>query len=713
MATENSQMIADISANKVSLLFSLMVLLVSTMLVTLSWAFINGSANFSIDTALLILLPVILLSGICGLVFKILLTARLNKLTEPLQQIDETLPLLLAKRYDKADESFHTLAEAATSKQIISISEQLLKLSTSMAAIDEKTAKRARENFSQSDELRQQLQHIRHLISNAQMLIMTVDDAMEVQFFNTYAEQITGVAADTITHMGVGNLLSANDWQDTQRYYHGLLYGQIKLAHQETEIIDADGHLRNIWWLHSMLDDPDKKLILSVGHDVTEEKGVEKRVVWLAAHDALTGALNAAKFQELFAESLNNAERYDKHHTLLYLHTDFPEYQKQDPQLTQQMTDEMRVSIAEALQKITRQTDMLARINEHDFAILQPETTDESRRLFTEKILNHLDDLALITPGKKLPLHFYIGVIDYPYQKAETSELLAFAELAAVRAKHESAKVSASHVFEPSEQTAKELKQRVFWKKRIQQALTENRFTVHYQPILELKTQRIAGHEGYLRLLDKDSGEALPAGNFIEIAEKQGLVEEIDQLVLRDIFARAANNRRGEQMFFINLSVQSLQPNKLLPRIKKLLEHHKLEGRQIVIEINETVISEQTDSLKLLMTALKPLSVRFAIDDFGFDGSVSKYGFASFSLLQALPVAFVKINGRFIRDLHNNIHDQLFVKTLVDEASARGVKIIAECVENEEVMSFLTDSGVDYAQGYFIGHPASALQTEF
>ncbi|MDT8312023.1 MAG: EAL domain-containing protein, partial [Methylophaga sp.] len=156
----------------------------------------------------------------------------------------------------------------------------------------------------------------------------------------------------------------------------------------------------------------------------------------------------------------------------------------------------------------------------------------------------------------------------------------------------------------------------------------------------------------------------------------------------------------------------SLEPNKLLPQLKKLLTHFKLSGRQIILEVSEDVAVSHTDSLKLLMTAVKQLDIRFAIDDFGFDGTLSKYGFSSFTLLQNLPVDFVKINGRFIRDLHNNSHDQLFVKALAEEAQLHGVKTIAAGVENDEVMGLLKSYGVDYAQGYFIGHPSASLQTD-
>lgn len=714
MASAQPNKIVGIAINKIALLTFVVVLIGAIIVAAIGWGLSNGFAAFAVDKASIILSLIILLSLISGAIVHQLVKTQLQRLAAQLHIVNETLPLLIAKRYEKVDEHLQPLNEPSIGTEITLISEQLRKLAISTANIDDQAARRVRDCYSQTDAFRLQLEHVRRLISNAQMLIMTINTRMEIQFFNNYAEKIMGVVADEIINIGAGNLFSSNDWRETERHYQALLAGDIRMAHQETEIIDGNGHIRNIWWLHSMLDDPESRQILSVGHDITDEKGVEKRVVWLSNYDALTGLANAVKFQEAFVESLANAQRYHKHHTMQYLHFDFPMYQKLDSDLTQQMTDEMRVNIANTLQELIRQTDTLARINEHDFAILQPETTDEGRQRFTEKLLSQMAQLNLTTPKKKLPVCVHIGVIDYPYQNADASELFAFAELAAVRAKHQDAKTSSFHVFEPNEQTANELKDRVFWKKRIQNALQKEQFVIHYQPVMALASKRIVGYEGFLRLLDEETGEALPAGKFIEIAEKQGLIEEIDQFVLKQIFAKAAASRESmsQQLFAINLSTMSLEPNKLLPQLKKLLAHFKVSGRQIILEISEDVAVANTDSLKLLMTAVKQLDIRFAIDDFGFDGTLSKYGFSSFSLLHKLPVDFVKINGRFIRDMHNNSHDQLFVKALAEEAQLHGVKTIAAGVENDEVMSLLNSYGVDYAQGYFIGHPSASLQTD-
>ncbi|HET8807937.1 MAG TPA: diguanylate cyclase, partial [Methylophaga sp.] len=383
MASAQSNRIAGIAVNKIAVLSSVLVFIGTVIVVAISWGLINEFTGIVVTNALIILLLIVVLSSTVGIAIRLLLKAKTARVAAQLYSVNETLTSLIAKRYEKVEEQLHSITDPATAPEIALIGEKLSKLAVSTASIDEQAARRVRDCYSQTDALRHQLEHVRRLISNAQMLIMTVNPRMEVAFFNRYAEKITGVAADEIINIGAGNLFSSTDWRETERHYQALLAGQIKMANQETEIIDGEGRIRNIWWLHSLLDDPETQQILSVGHDISEEKSVEKRVVWLSNHDALTGLVNADKFQQAFDQSLLAAQRYQKQHTLQYLHFDFAMYQKLDHHLTQQMTDEMRVVIAEALKQLIRQTDTLARINEHDFAIIQPETSDEGRQQFT------------------------------------------------------------------------------------------------------------------------------------------------------------------------------------------------------------------------------------------------------------------------------------------------------------------------------------------
>ncbi|AFJ01243.1 diguanylate cyclase/phosphodiesterase (GGDEF & EAL domains) with PAS/PAC sensor(s) [Methylophaga frappieri] len=626
--------------------------------------------------------------------------------------IQEKIRLIQARRYDQA-KSIQFEKQSSELTQSALLMSELDQLATKLNSVDEQAAQRIRESHHNVDTVNQELSRVREVINSAQMLIMSVDTHLDIQFFNRYAEQITGRHAKDLLDKGAANLFSPHDWHEMRHHYESLLQGQTKQARQETEIINGAGQIRKIWWLHSLLDDVNEVRVLSIGHDITEQKQVEDRVVWLAAHDALTGLPSIEKFQEQLNDNLLYAKRHDKHHSLFYVHIDFPAYQKRDSSLSAEICDEIRQKVANKIQSMAQQPELVTRLNEQDFVLLQLDTTDASRQQFTDKLLGSLTTLALKTPAKQLPIYVYAGVIDLPYEQADSSELLAFAELAAFRAKHQSSQASLAHVFEVSEQTAADLAGRIYWKKRIQHALDNRQFLIHFQPILDLSNKNIAGYESYLRLLDEETGKALPAGKFIEVAEKQGQAEKIDHFVLQEVCRKLTDpqNKRPVRIMTVNLSEVTLNPNRLLPVIKKLVNHYPAVAGRLILEINEDVALRNVSALKLLMTAIKPLGIRFAIDDFGFDGTVSRYGFSSFSLLATLPIDFVKISGQFIRTLNDNTHDQLFIKTLVEETSAHNVKTIAGCVESEETMSLLTDFGVMFAQGYLIGHPSAQFDT--
>lgn len=629
-------------------------------------------------------------------------------LTADLQRVIETQPLLVARRYQHAGEHIDSHPAQLPYPELNRLRLSVAELARAMMDIEERAATRIRECYERVDTTTRHLEHIRRLINAAQMFIMTVDDKLEIQFFNQHAQDITGIAANDIVNTGAAHLFSSAQWEETAFYYREILAGNIRMAHQESELIDHDGNIRTIWWLHSMLDDPESRLLLSVGHDITEEKSAEKRLVWLSSHDALTSLLNKPKFLEELESSLSGAIRYSRSNALLQLHLDFDHFRKLDPALTRERVDEMQLRIAESLRAATRYTDTLGRLGEQDFAVIQPDSENGSREGLVNKIIERIDTLDLRTPKKNLPIPVHVGVIEFPFEDAGVSELLAFAELATVRARHAHPKASGFHVFSPDEETVAQLNERVYWKQRISQALDENLFTLHFQPILDLANNEIGGFEVLLRLQDTETGEMLTAQTFIDIAEKQELITQIDLFVLQQCFQKlhTLQQQQAALPLSINLSSASMDPHTLLPVLKRLFKRYPIDPALLVFELSEAFAVADIDKARLIMTAVRQLGCRFALDNFGVDSTVSKYGFSSFVLLQSLPLDLVKISGSFIKELHSNNHDQLFVKTLIDEARIHGVKTVAEHVESEEALALLQEYGADYVQGYLIGRPA-------
>jgi EAL domain-containing protein (putative c-di-GMP-specific phosphodiesterase class I) len=140
-----------------------------------------------------------------------------------------------------------------------------------------------------------------------------------------------------------------------------------------------------------------------------------------------------------------------------------------------------------------------------------------------------------------------------------------------------------------------------------------------------------------------------------------------------------------------------------LPFIKRIIKKYDVDPSGLIFEVTETAAVNNLQQARLMMTAIKQLGCQFSLDDFGV-------GFASFNYMRQLPIDIIKIDGIFIKDLDKNADDQLFVKALIDVAKGLGRKTIAEFVENQAILDILTDYGVDYAQGYFVGRPDAKLR---
>ncbi|HST56962.1 MAG TPA: EAL domain-containing protein [Solirubrobacteraceae bacterium] len=268
---------------------------------------------------------------------------------------------------------------------------------------------------------------------------------------------------------------------------------------------------------------------------------------------------------------------------------------------------------------------------------------------------------------------------------------------------HEGASCAAAHRYTGESQhfcTPSAGLQRRPWLARLHRALRDDRFELHYQPIECLATGEITHYEALVRLLDEDDGSLIAPGRFLPAAERHGLIGEIDRLVIRRVAAlMGAGLAGGEARIAINLSARSATDPRMLEYIESELAHHGVAPERLIVEITETAAISDIDCAKRFCEQLELLGCAVALDDFGA-------GFGSFYYVKHLPFEYLKIDGDFIRNLTTSHEDQLVVRALVDVARGLGKRTVAEFVGDEDTMELLREYGVDYAQGYHVGHPA-------
>lgn len=237
------------------------------------------------------------------------------------------------------------------------------------------------------------------------------------------------------------------------------------------------------------------------------------------------------------------------------------------------------------------------------------------------------------------------------------------------------------------------------WYGRCLEALADDRFELHAQPIVDVRSGTTVQHELLIRMRDRE-GALIPPGVFLPAAEQHGIIAEIDRWVIGEALRIAADGRPVE----INLSAHSLGDPALFSFVLDAVRRTGADPSLVVFEVTETALLRNESAAAAFVGRIKRLGCGVALDDFGT-------GYGGFTYLKRLPVDYLKIDIDFVRDLPLNLDSQHVVRAVVSLARGFGQKTVAEGVEDAETLALLRELGVDYGQGYGIGRPAPLSET--
>ena len=421
----------------------------------------------------------------------------------------------------------------------------------------------------------------------------------------------------------------------------------------------------------------------------------EQDLVWLADHDPLTNLFNRRRFQEVCDRILTLSVRYRRSGALLFL--DLDQFKFVNDLNGHQAGDALLLLVASSLKDSVRQSDVLARLGGDEFALVLPEADAEQAVFTANKLLHDLKQVEFAAGGRQHRIACSIGIAMFPAHGENLNDLLANADMAMYQAKE--AGGERWHMYAPDEQAKELLATRARWREQINQALLDDAFELHYQPIHDIRAGRVTRYETLVRMRDT-RGELVFPDHFIPVAEQSGQIHQIDRWVIAKTIAQL--DRYSDLVLSVNLSGRVLDDPSLLAWFHDELSNSGIDPAHLVVEITETAAVANVQDAIAFMREIKALGCRFALDDFGS-------GFSSFTYLKQLPVDIVKIDGAFIQNLATSGDDQLFVKALTDVAKGLGKITVAEFVENAETLALLRAFGVDYAQGYYIGRPSPKL----
>ncbi|RJQ48507.1 MAG: EAL domain-containing protein [Gammaproteobacteria bacterium] len=439
---------------------------------------------------------------------------------------------------------------------------------------------------------------------------------------------------------------------------------------------------------------------LELQNAAAESRVHEARLHYLAAHDDLTGLYNRRRLEQMLEVAALRVRVKTRPGALLYI--DLDQFRLINDMQSHQMGDRLLAAIADLLRRQCAYDHTLARISSDEFVLLMENTTQEQALAGAEALRRSLDKFHFETRERSYRVSASIGVaMLQPDEYIDAHTLLARADQACYAAKtHGRNQV---HLYTLEDRSVHLLKNDAHWAPLIQDALANGKLHLQFQPIMEVNGGRMTHYEALVRM-QGHSNQLLPPAEFIPVAERMGLVHEIDLWVVTQVLdlLQQLQHSSPELALNINLSTKVLQNHRLLPLVRDKLQQSGVNPRNVVFEITETAAIANLPLMRDMVQQLRDLGCRFALDDFGA-------GFNSFNYLKHFPVDYLKIDGSFIVNLAGDPADQALVKSMIEIARQLGKRTVAEFVENAETLELLKEYGVDYVQGYHIGRPQALL----
>jgi diguanylate cyclase (GGDEF)-like protein len=435
--------------------------------------------------------------------------------------------------------------------------------------------------------------------------------------------------------------------------------------------------------------------------DITEKKKSEE-LIWAQANfDQLTDLPNRRMFRDRLAQDIKKAHRAGLGLALLFL--DLDRFKEVNDSLGHDTGDALLIEAAQRISACVRESDTVARLGGDEFTIILAELDD---RASVERIATEI--LRSLTQPFELGEHAAyvsasIGITMYPDDATNLEDMLKNADQAMYVAKN-AGRNRFSYFTNAMQESAL---YRLHMLNDLRNALAEQQFKLHYQPIVEIHTGRIHKAEALLRWFHPKRGLISPA-EFIPLAEESGLIHEIGDWVFEQAVAQTQKwiaLYDSDFQISVNKSPIQIQTKSECCRWKENLAKTGLSGKNLVIEITEGVLLDSSPVVISELLAFRDADIQVAIDDFGT-------GYSALSYLKKLDIDYVKIDQSFILNLEADDNDKALAEAIVVMAHKLGLKVIAEGVETQPQLDLLAKMGCDYAQGFLYSRALAPQEFE-
>lgn len=622
-----------------------------------------------------------------------------NDITALLQRLGKDLPCIILVN-DKASESQFF---ASSAQDIVNFGDnQRLQFAANREIQNLFMRRLGRRN---ERALRESEKRSRALLESSRDAVAYMHEGMHIYVNHAYLRIFGYEEAEDIDGLPILDLVSADDHHKFKAVFREF---SEQTESDPVDVVaqcvraDGTGFNAKIEFSHARVEGEDCTQV--VIHDDEAFTVDDSQLKLLRDHDLLTGLYNRARFVDELEQAVFQAVEGNGNAQLLYLVLD--EFQAIKEQVGLGTSDIIIKSVAELLRKHLKENEILARYGDQVFTLIIPGHDDTKIDARAEQYLKAVNDYVSHVNGKSIDIKCSIGIARINENHSAAEKVLENADKACTQAQHAGGGQSARfQLAQQGEQDETESSEQ--WKKRLQKGLQDDKFLLHYQPIVSLHGEEQELYEVLLRLQLVEN-RFIEADDFIAHASSLQMMADIDKWVIRNAVEVLSEHRHQfpRTRFFIKLSEQSLHTDAFVDWLCATLDAHNLNGNAFVFEISETVALDNLDQARAVVAKLKQIGCEFGLEHFGSGLDFS-------NSLNALDVDYLKINGAFVENMARDNENQAAVKAIIEMTKQANKRCIAEFVSDANSLALLWRLGVDYAQGYYIHAPSEKLDYDF
>jgi diguanylate cyclase (GGDEF)-like protein/PAS domain S-box-containing protein len=566
-----------------------------------------------------------------------------------------------------------------------------------------------RDNQRMHQQLVRSEQLHRFVVNHSPDLVFILDQAGHINFLNQRAESLLNYPADAMLGANIVELVDPEDEDRARLFFSRVVHEGEQLSSIELCLKSHGLYARKHYFeitvstSHNPLEgvpslESGELLIYGSARDITERKEAADFINFQAYHDLLTRLPNRVLFKDRLSVTIFNAMRNRSRFAVMFL--DLDRFKAVNDTLGHTLGDRLLQSVAQRLLESMRSSDTLSRFGGDEFILLFPEVTStEGVEQMATKIIGALKQPFDIK-GHSITIGCSIGIAIFPEAGEDMETLVQNADIAMYNAK-DSGRDSYS-LFSPAMTDSPAF--RLSLEQDIRRAISDDEFCLHYQPQVDIESQRIVGVEALVRWQHPERGLLYPS-EFIAVAEEIRLVLEVDKWVLRHacrtVKAWFANGLPQIKLA-VNLSALLVEQDDFVEFVLHILEEEEFPAQCLELEITESALLKDREQITRKLERLSNAGVRFALDDFGT-------GYSSLSYLHQYPIDTLKIDQSFVSTVGDSKCANL-VDTIVAMARSLRLDIVAEGVESRPQLHYLSALGCRHIQGWLLGKAYSELE---